>query len=161
MYPASSYNGTVWRKELLQTTSDKQLKGIRGWLVLPALGLIFLPIILVVSIFQVAEVIGTAEPALGSILVFEVVANAAFLALVLYVAYHFFKESMKAPKLVILMYIFGAAITFVDALLVDSLGILSSDEVYSDFIQAAIAALIWIPYFMKSVRVKNTFINRI
>lgn len=147
-------------------------KGIGGWLVLPAIGLCLTPIMLGIGIWQVASVIfGGSWPALTTpggpsyhplyrvLLPAEIVVNVGMLIFVLALIFLFFSKSARVPKLMILFYLLNLAVVAVDTLFASQLpGFVWDREVVKDVSRTLITAVIWVPYFLVSRRVANTFV---
>lgn len=153
-------------------TNTKNLTGIGGWLILVAIRIVFkIVILLFFIIYAIKEVAlsGVLEslssenspyyvPGFFVVYWAEVVINIAFLLVFCYLAYLFFTKNYKTPKVFI-----TAEIAYLIFLIVD--GVLSSimfdfgtdSETVKDVIKTVVGCCIWVPYFLKSVRVKNTF----
>ncbi|MDF3073221.1 MAG: hypothetical protein K0S54_888 [Alphaproteobacteria bacterium] len=157
-------------------TADDGPKGIGGWLVLPAIGLVVTPFwILITFVRDLLPVFdgetwamlttpGSAvyHPALAPLLVFEVVGNIFLIAFTCYVIYLFFTRSRKLPAFIIAWLLISGAIVAIDTfwgLLVPIVAADADASYYKDVIRAVIAIAIWVPYFGMSKRVKNTFVE--
>jgi hypothetical protein len=148
--------------------------GLGGWLVIPMLGLIILPLklgfILVtvhVPIFTEGywEVLTTpgeeAYHALwGPLLIFETVGNAIFLAAAIILLVLFFQKHHQFPKWMIIFLAANLAFIAIDFFVADLIPVIAENpdpESLKELVRSAVGAAIWIPYFLKSTRVKNTF----
>jgi hypothetical protein len=155
---------------------QKSLKGIRGWLILPLLGLILSPLRLIYMIYEEMWPIFSSDywealtsptsesyhPLWWSVLIFEVAGNLTIFLLLLAALLSFLKKSRKAPKLVILWYllafVFAAADTYFRGYIPGATE--QNDTILSSELwRTGITAAIWIPYFLVSKRVKATFAN--
>ncbi len=123
----------------------EKLKGIGGWLILPIIGL-FLSIFFILydllstnSQYQFNAYIGILSSIDVGLLIFTVT------CLIL-----IFNKKKSAPKFVIAFYITNIILQGTVAFLIND---------YSGVTRTVIAGAIWIPYFIKSERVKNTFVK--
>ena len=151
-------------------------RGIGGWLILPLLGLIFTPIR--VGIQTHRDFSPMLEPGIWRALttpggeayhwlwaptiIFEVVTNVSLIGFTLVLLVLFLRTSRRVPKLMIVLMLAGIAIQGVDLVLVGFIPALASDpDAHSmrDLARAVPAAAIWIPYFLMSKRVRNTFVK--
>lgn len=164
--------GFVVRK--LMDSPNNEPKGIGGWLVLPALGLIITPFRMGFQLFNDVLPALTPEtwngltkpesptyhPLWGTLIGFEVIANMALFVFTLWLTWLFFTKSKRVPKLFIAWLLSLAAVQTIDYLLVAQISAAaapSDKEGIKELARAIINAAIWIPYFIKSKRVKNTF----
>jgi Protein of unknown function (DUF2569) len=146
--------------------------GIGGWLLLPLLGLIVSPMRVAAEsvktfspLFQdgvsgFAGVVAANGP-LGALLVFELAANVALFVYPLSILPFFFRRSWRVPTLMIAWYAAMAVINTVDLLWVTALDSGDFDTAAGgrEVFRSMVGAAIWIPYFIKSVRVRNTFVK--
>ena len=151
-----------------------QGKAIGGGLVLPAIGLVLSPFVMGFQIFS-TDYFGKANwlglqnldienpGALSAVLGAELFVNILFLIFSLLLVVLFFTKRTSLPKLIIGFYAVNFAFTLIDLFLYDYLipsYLLENDpSQYTDATRSFIAAAIWIPYFLVSDRVKNTFCN--
>ncbi len=148
-------------------------KPVGGWLILPAVGLIITPLMLLMQVFDPAMFdqntwAGLAEfgdHTLGMYLFVggELVYNAFYLILTLLVIVLFFQRRTSLPKVISVFYVVSFVGPLVDNLLVEVLMgnyvFDQSDQVetYREIGRSVIAAAIWVPYFNIAQRVKSTF----
>ena len=150
-------------------------QGIGGWLLLPAIGLILSPIRLAFAIYTQATVLVTVttQPAFtepGSAFYHpnwagyafaSLASSVALFAATLYLAWRFFTRSPKLPMLYIQWMLAVVALQWADIAVVKHnafpMAGMSDAELYRDLVRAVIASAIWIPYFLYSKRVRNTF----
>ncbi len=142
-------------------TVDQKLVGIGGWLVLPAIGLVLAPIIMVVSlIMSMGLASDVARAGYGGIHALEMIVGLGMLIFFIYAATRFFGKRSNAPSIMIALYVVQLV----------SQGILLMIELGADaepfaiesgkaLVRSVIGAAIWIPYFRVSKRVKATFVN--
>ena len=96
-------------------------------------------------------------------IVFEVATSVLIFVFTLWLAYlFFFRKSPLVPRLFIIWLASQLIIQTIDRLLVNRLPLAaeqSGSGVTSGLGRAITNAVIWIPYFIWSIRVKNTFID--
>jgi hypothetical protein len=133
-------------------------KGIGGWLLIPVVTLLSVA-------FAASETILEQQIAAVSL---EILAGNALLAVgsVVLLAL-FFQRSRHLPGLMVVFYAVLVGVTTLEYVAVDRLllGVTpeiaaSEGKLVNDGIRMAIAsAILWIPYFLVSQRVKNTFVR--
>jgi len=145
--------------------------GIEGWLILPAIGCVVAPILLIVVIFNNFSVMDTYEYSIvidrfegfETLVWFEIIGCFVFLFFVLYLGFRFFTKHPTLPALWI-TYLWAqlgfSAIRFFWGIAI--FGEYAEDVMQeliagTGIVAAIIGAAIWIPYFMKSERVRLTF----
>jgi hypothetical protein len=150
--------------------------GLGGWLILPMLGLMFLPFklgaMLAVNYYPIFsegywEVLTTpgseAYHALWApLLIFEIAVNSIFFISAIVLLVFFFQKHHRFPKLIIWFLGLNLAFVGIDFFAADLIPAVASEpdpESTKELIRTIVGAAIWIPYFLKSVRVKNTFTN--
>lgn len=155
-------------EELVAATNGQSLSieqepvGIRGWLILPAIGLVLslavTPIGIVAGLVTMdGEYVAYSGPAL--------LANAGFYIYLWVAAVRFFKKLSSAPRTLIQFMV--ARVVASIALFVLGIVVVGLDNELvvirllraNNFIAQGIAASIWIPYFRVSKRVKATFVH--
>jgi len=123
--------------------SKEKIKGIGGWLILPIIGLfVSIPILLydllsMNAIYEFNFYIGLLSLIDVVFLIFTVVA-----------LFPIFHKKKYVPQIMITFYAANIVLQLVIAIMVSD---------YTGLTQPAIGGVIWIPYFLKSERVKNTF----
>ncbi|NER17140.1 DUF2569 family protein [Spongiivirga citrea] len=150
-------------------------KGIGGWLILPAIGITITPFVLIVGVLtggfldeSTWVALGSYDAAtrieIGALYLFELVYNVGSMIFVILLCILFYSKRTSLPKLIIIFYVLNVVFQIIDIVLADL--ILSDVLTNTDYknsskgiIRGIIAAAIWIPYFFKSERVKNTFVN--
>ena len=118
--------------------------GIAGWLLVPAFGLL---IGIPVALLQARDSLRTGDPG-------ELTALGVGIAVIAVAAVGFFQKRRWAPRAYVALLAFNVLGTALPAVL--TRGSLSRAD-GRDLARAAIAAAIWIPYFLVSKRVRNTF----
>lgn len=149
-------------------------KGIGGWLILPIISLVAITIIVSGNIFKTYipifkkgywQVITSPasefyHPLWGPTIIGEVVGNLILLLFAVTLLLLFFWHSRWLPKLIIAFYVFYFVFISTDYLLLGMLPNIQRDpEALKNVFQTLFACIIWIPYFLKSRRVKATFIK--
>jgi hypothetical protein len=149
-----------------------KLVGIGGWLILPILGLIATPLLQLYGLLSVGDTLQFATQLGGArqMLIFgEVIGNfLIFLILPVVLLVLLVQKKRTFPRLYVVFSVVSAAFFFLDLFL----GYLLFAEVYQsgtveffnrDTIRGIIGSLaglvIWTPYMLSSVRVRNTFVN--
>ena len=154
---------------------DERLKGIGGWLAFIALGLIASPIRIGFDLYKgrvlysldfwntaTAADGASYSPYWGPLLVFTLLGNLTLLTFSVLMLVFFFQKRRHFPRLFI-CFLLGTAVLQI----FDQVGssIVSDESVFSDpkelrpVIRSLSACAIWIPYMLKSRRVKLTFIR--
>lgn len=157
-------------------TSSSQLKGLGGWLILVGFGLIFGLLRLIVALNTAFKPYIDSDlldkltnpnsvsyvPNFNLLFYAESAISIFFILMFLYLIFLFFTKNKKFPKyyifitLTIILYVpvdsYLTSVIFPDA------KVWSGETVKSIF-QALFSGAIWIPYMLKSRRVRNTFIE--
>ncbi|MFI0844545.1 DUF2569 domain-containing protein [Mesorhizobium sp. IMUNJ 23232] len=147
-------------------------RGIGGWLVLPLLGLVLTPVVVVLQLSEFGPVV-EAWPLMSMgqsiLVVVELICNfVLYFVLPPFLLVLAFRRRWEFPGLYI---IWAAAVPFF--LIADSLvgywafrevfeasgeGMFD-DKTWQGIVRSLWSAAIWIPYMMRSRRVQNTFVN--
>jgi hypothetical protein len=143
--------------------SPSEPSGIGGWLILPAIGIIVAPIQFAMNVFDYFPRFELLEPGtlLHTMTMAEILAWIGFAILATVTAVRFFMRKKSAPKLyralLVSQLLFVVAAYWAAAILFDA----PMFDVDAGFAIAMLlaACLIWIPYFLYSVRVRNTFVR--
>lgn len=142
-------------------SDNSELAGIKGWLILPAIGLVLGPVISIVSLVLSANMFNDVSRAgYGEIYAFFILVEAIILIFVLYTAVRFFGKKANAPSAFITM----LTVQICLVLICLAAAVVSDAEAFiieygKAALKVIIAAAIWIPYFKRSKRVKATFVN--
>lgn len=147
--------------------------GIGGWLILPAIGLVVTPILLLLTLVRdllpalrpevwqlLTEPASDAyHPTWAAVIIYELLANIGFLVLTLWLGFLFVRKSSRTPTVFISWLFISIAVQTVDLLLTQSIPMVAEDSASSatGIFRGIIQAAIWIPYFLRSERVRNTF----
>lgn len=145
--------------EELKDEEEEKLSGFEGWLLIPILWLIIGPIVTILSLVVFVQQFPLAlELGFGIDVGLEILIQIILLAIMLYTGFYFFQKRKKTPQLVIfwlkISILFSLILLVVELLTgANGLAVENGKQLSKDFI----SALIWIPYFKKSKRVKATF----
>lgn len=156
---------------------EEKTKSIGGWLVLPAIGLVLTPLVLIVQI----AANGYFDSGLWSsfkssgyenwmglnlLMGAEFAINIFLLIFTILLIILFFKKRTSIPNLMVIFYLINLFIPiyeyvvysefFSEALLTEVEDTESIKEIGKGILRAAI----WVPYFLVSDRVKKTFVNQ-
>lgn len=140
---------------------DRQIAGIGGWLILPAIGFVLGPIVGAASlVLAVTLFSGVRASGYGGLYAVEVLLELGLLVFNVYAAIRFFGKKSNAPSLAISLMI--ATVVVSGLLLMIELG--AGAEAFAiesakQLARGVVMAAIWIPYFRVSRRVKATFVN--
>jgi hypothetical protein len=102
----------------------------------------------------------TNHPALSSLLTFEVIINTTFIAAAICLNILFYTKKRILPKCMIAFYAAQCILILVDHMAATA--IFPSVDLSSSLItmiRSFIVAAVWIPYFLNSRRVEQTFVN--
>jgi len=155
---------------------EENLEGIKGWLILIAIGIVITPVRMVMSILPTySEIFSTgiwdALTTQGSevynslwapILILEILGNSGMLLVWLYIAYLFFSKKIIFAKWYIGIAIFSLAFIVADAF---AIKLVMPDEPVFDpdttkeLFRSLFMVAVWVPYMLLSKRVKATFVN--
>ncbi len=158
------------------TEINKELKGLGGWLILICLALIITPLHLMFSLFndfapillenywEILTTPGTEayHYLWGPLIISELITNSVLIVFSLYLLFLYFTKSYRFPKLMIIFYILNLFILVGDYIFANMIPEIANDtnlETVREILSTVAATLIWIPYLLKSKRVKNTFVK--
>lgn len=161
-------------KEEQYSNLTQDYSGLGGWLVLVQIGLYFSLINLLVRLFQYSIMIISSDnwdlftskesefyhPLWRPFLTFETAYNILFILFIVYILSRFYRKKSIVPRLMIISYIITLVIGIIDTALFNQIVSGMEDGIsYKATFKSLIICAIWIPYFLKSERVKNTFIR--
>ena len=150
--------------------------GLGGWLILPAIGLLFAPLRIlgylfgdIIPIFQDGawEVLTTPGSEMyhalwAPLIIFETVGNLFFVGFTLVLLVLFFTKSHRFPKLMIAYLVLNLVFVVADTVLAEFIPFIAGEhdpETYKEIARGVFGVVIWVPYFLVSKRVKNTFVK--
>ncbi len=151
-------------------------RGIGGWLILPIIGLIitsvygiftFIRDLLPVfkeGLWPALTTPGSAayHPLWAPALIFELVMGVALIALPIVLLMIMKNKSRRLPKLMVAWYVGVLLAQIIDVVLLSQIPAVANQPDGGDFkdlARAAVVCAIWVPYFLISKRVKNTFVE--
>lgn len=146
------------------STTDHDLIGIGGWLILPAIGLVVAPILFLHGISVDLRLLAGSQyqsalisrPGLAGVLLYEALNNSVLLLSAIYLNILFYRRKRAFPALMMIYLASQFVLGLGDHLLVLHLGLPTEwTQVIRGFVQCAV----WIPYFLNSRRVEFTFVN--
>lgn len=154
------------------------ISGLGGWLILIQIGLFISLILLIVDLSQVTvimeparwEGINGVDPEIYAkgirpLLWFGVISSVILLMIVSVNLVLLYKKKRQFPRMMIILYIANVWIGIVTWILIAQIEIpreqhvLNPTSAFNLTIRSILTCCIFIPYFLKSVRVKNTFVN--
>ena len=142
----------------VRATQVEPVAGIGGWLVLPAIALVISPITASIELFTSWRLIATFAPELSGDLRFMLsgLVGVVMIVATVFVAILFFRWR-RAAILGMVGLLAGQVVgALLQVLLISSMFDGGGDGVL-DVLRQCVYAGIWIPYFLRSKRVKNTF----
>jgi hypothetical protein len=143
--------------------------GLGGWLVLPQIGLFLTALMLIYSILSldVAFFNGEAwdklsdQPGYRAYLMFSIIYNISMLVFTIFSIVQFYRKKAMLPRLMVILYSVAISISIIDLIMLPQLTFITDQEkkaLITNLVRNMIAGGIWMPYFIKSKRVKNTFV---
>lgn len=156
---------------------NDNVKGLGGWLILVAIGIVIGPFRLAYeygptyySVFTdgTFETLTTAgsqayHPLWGPMLIGEALYNSLMFIVSAYLIYLFFSKNYLFPKVFIAVAVVSLVFIPLDAWLMSF--VLQDEPIFDpattkEFTRALILGIIWVPYMLMSKRVKATFIEK-
>jgi len=158
------------------TTGAIEPKGLGGWLILPAIGLFYLPVRLLISLnkdflpifakgyWEILTTPGSEayHHLWAPLIIFEISSNILFILFDVFLIFLFFTKSYRFPLLYIIFLVSNLLFVVGDFFFADFSPIIAAESDPDSLMEVArtiVAAMIWIPYFLVSKRVKNTFVK--
>lgn len=139
---------------------------IGGWLILVCIGLCLTPIRLIYSMIVGGyynqslwlRLQAYSQPSLTFLVALELIANIFLICASVYILVLFFRRRDTLPATFIVVYSFNIVFIVVDHFLSKSILGSPGGTMPAAFSQLILYSIIWIPYFLISKRVKETFI---
>lgn len=152
------------------------VSGLGGWLILVQIGLYGTLLLATVQLFTYSIPTFTSEtwplltskesefyhPLWSPLITFETIYNVLLIAFCIYILINFYSKKRLLPTLMIVFYAASLIVSFIDYLVLLMIPLAREMEDGSsmrDLIRSALTCAIWIPYFIKSERVQNTFVR--
>jgi Protein of unknown function (DUF2569) len=150
--------------------ADRHLEGIGGWLIMMAIGLVLAPFVILTNTVSTNVRILTTQryqqfleghPALHGMILFEIITNFIFVAVLAGLNYLFFKKKRSFPTFMILYLAFQLVVTIADTVLAYVVlpSVASSSPSIVRLLRSILPVCLWIPYLLRSRRVKVTFVE--
>jgi hypothetical protein len=150
--------------------------GLKGWLILPILGLCIFPIRITIylindflPLFQEGswEILTTPGSEMyhhlwAPLLIFEIGGNLLFIAFAVALLFLLFTKSYRFPTLFILFIVLNLVFVVCDFFLgglIPAVAAVNDESAVRELVRSFLGLIIWGPYFLYSRRVKNTFVN--
>lgn len=163
--------------DVIPEMTNVRAKPIGGWLILIAIGLILTPILILIDLvgengFYDAytwSVLWNTEGMQGKpnviLIAIELMINLARIIFAIILIILFFERRSTVPRLMVILFASTAVFIILDAIAAYAINgdVFSTEEdqaTTKEIVQSIIRAAIWIPYFLISKRVKETFVNR-
>ncbi len=145
---------------------DMGPEGIGGWLILPAIGLLIAPFTAYLSCYELLQILSEgdfegAEIIYPGITLYVIIDLTVFLLLLIYqlvTLTAFFLKKPYTPTLMIINYLVGLFISISTNIWGTALMNSDPNLALISIMPNFIGTLIWVPYFLFSKRVKNTFV---
>jgi hypothetical protein len=154
--------------------ADPRLSGIAGWLALPAIAIAVQPFVILFSFLKLAPnyaadtwaAVTTAgqagyHPMWAPTLLFELAANLGMIVFAVLLAILFFRKRRSVPYVFLAFQGSVLAIAALDAIAASMIPALAQPDnaAWPEVIKRAVSFVVWGSYFMKSKRVKATFVK--
>lgn len=144
--------------------TDANLKGIGGWLILHAIGLAIAPFVSLAAVYADLRILNAASyqaglharPSLAVLILFEASTNIIMLLGLVGLNVLFYRTRRSFPRWIIAFLVGAFVVTICDHLW--TMHFLPTTT-WTAVVQRFVAAVIWIPYFLQSRRVAQTFVN--
>ncbi|TKG95745.1 DUF3857 domain-containing protein [Puteibacter caeruleilacunae] len=145
-------------------------RAIGGWMIIPLIGLYFTPLAAAYLIFDIGffneatwqafQALDTGAPfSMGGIFFFELLFNLALIGTAVFLIILFHQRRTSLPRFYVWFRAIALAGLILDTVLSSYYVSVEPADVES-LTRTVINAAIWIPYFLFSERVKDTFVNR-
>lgn len=163
----------TWRSETTASPSisfaptlatDSDLKGIGGWLILQVIALALAPLFDLAGIYSnlnflygvTYQPLLAARPGLAFLILFQAATNATFLIALIGLNVLFYKTRRSFPRTMITYLVAAFVIALCNHLWTMHF---YSSVAWIGVLQRFVAASIWVPYFLQSRRVGQTFVD--
>lgn len=157
-------------------TIDKSLKGLGGWLGFFQFSLYTSLLLGIITIIvNIIPIYGSEawetltdpssvayDPLWKPLIIFETVGNIISMLLIILILVMLYAKKSMLPKLVIIMLVYNILLVAVDYSLLQQISLVDQIEDANstkEISRSILYACVWIPYFLRSKRVRNTFVN--
>jgi hypothetical protein len=160
--PQEHTGGTLFASA--RDSADRDLHGIGGWLIFPAIGLAISPFLSLHGVYSDSNVLFGAEfqnalterPGLVPLLVFELATNMIFFCGSIALNVLLYKRKKAFPASMITFLAGQMVLLFIDHLWAAQFHTVGDP---TGLVRSVVGCLIWIPYFLRSRRVEITFVD--
>ncbi len=149
-------------------------KGISGWLALPAIGVAIMPIVIAFTAISESDGFSHSawttlttpggdayDPAWAPFILFSVFSVIWMLVHSIVLAVVFFQQRSSAPYVYIALMLGFMLVAVVNALAIVHLRVADMQkDVVADVVRSVLSGVIWSSYFLRSQRVRATFVRR-
>lgn len=144
-------------------TTDIGLKGIGGWLIVHAIGLAIAPFVCLAGVVSDLRILNgaayqaglQAKPTVALLVLFEASTNVIMFLALIALNVLFYRKRRSFPRWIITFFVAAFAVTLCDHVWAAHF----LPTTWAAVLQRFVAAAIWIPYFLQSRRVEQTFVN--
>lgn len=144
----------------MTTDASGPVRPLTGWLILPAIGMVLAPFTLLASLVEYRDVLPVvpAGSRLYGLVIVDIGMTVAFAVFAAITAVLFFGRRAIAPTLFIALLLGESAwLALTVIIFVVGYDVPVVDAGLAGLGRILIASAIWVPYFLVSKRVKNTF----
>jgi len=151
------------------------ISGLGGWLVLVQIGLYSTMFLLMLKLISILSIFGDGSWELFTdkssiiyhalwqpLILFELIYNLLLFAFSIFILVCFYSKKKILPRLMIFYFVVSVLFVLIDYILFMQIPIareLDSFNYIKEIVRGVFTCMIWIPYFIRSIRVKNTFIH--
>ena len=143
---------------------DTDLKGIGGWLIPTVIGLALGPLFEMRGVYRDLHILYgatfqaglAARPGIAVLILFEAITNAVMLLALIGLNVLFYKTKRSFPRWMTTYLVAAFVIAVSDHVWVM---VFHPSTAWTGVFQRLIAVLIWVPYFLNSRRVEQTFVD--
>jgi hypothetical protein len=144
-------------REASTLPENEELGGIHGWLILPAIGTFLAPLVLFSSLFNSFSLMSQTHGRLADIAIFDAAFSSILFITSLRMLYLLITKNKTYPMIFCLFLGLNIASVIGDILVLNFHGF-SADSLDKNLFRSIVPAAIWIPYMLRSKRVKRTFV---
>jgi hypothetical protein len=164
--------------DIRSANPDSEAQVIGGWLILIGIGLVLSPFKLLFDLYHTPAFLNNAiwgnlfdfnnsskNMLLGIVMIFELVYNCAQLVFLALLIFLFFKRRTIFPPFTIAFYVITLIFLIADSWVVSilnltELNMADKKAAFKDIMRGILSVAIWVPYLLRSKRVKQTFVIR-
>ncbi len=143
---------------MVNTEIQLDIKGVRGWLVLPAIGTGIAPFVSGYNLFDTISLLNGLPHRLIGMAAFEVLSEFALCVGWAWALFLLLSEKRIYPMMFCGLLMAAILLQIIEIVWLSSFGG-GVGMVAGTFVRSIIAAAIWIPYMLVSKRVKATFVH--